>query len=35
MGINGLDITTEDASEAFDEPLTKEQVLAIVDPFIV
>lgn len=34
-GINGFDITTQDASEAFDEPLTKEQVLAIVDPFIV
>lgn len=34
-GINGFDITAEDASEAFDEPLTKEQVLMIVDPFIV
>ncbi|RYY57214.1 MAG: ferritin-like domain-containing protein [Chitinophagaceae bacterium] len=28
-------ITAEAASEAFDEPLTKEAVLAIVDPFIV
>ncbi len=35
VGINGFDISAEDASEAFDEPLTKEQVLAIVDPFIV
>ena len=35
VGINGFDITAEDASEAFDEPLTKEQVIAIVDPFIV
>jgi rubrerythrin len=34
-GINGFAITAEDASEAFDEPLTKAQVLAIVDPFIV
>lgn len=34
-GINGFNITAEDASEAFDEPLTKEQVLMIVDPFIV
>lgn len=33
--INGFNITREDASEAFDEPLTKEQVLAIVRPFIV
>ena len=33
--INGFEITAEYASEAFDEPLTKEQVLAIVDPFIV
>lgn len=33
--INGFDISREDASEAFDEPLTKEQVLAIVKPFIV
>lgn len=34
-GINGFNISAEDASEAFDEPLTKEQVLTIVDPFIV
>lgn len=34
-GINGFVITAEEASEAFDEPLTKEQVLMIVDPFIV
>ena len=34
-GINGFAITAEDASEAFDEPLTKAEVLAIVDPFIV
>jgi len=34
-GINGFAISAEDASEAFDEPLTKEQVLMIVDPFIV
>lgn len=33
-GINGIDISTDDATEAFDEPLTKDQVLAIVDPFI-
>lgn len=39
----GVDVTTivpetvsrEDVTEAFDEPLTMEQVLAIVDPFIV
>ena len=35
VGINGMAIDASDASEAFDEPLTKEQVLAIVDPFIV
>ena len=34
-GINGFPIRPEEASEAFDEPLTKAQVLAIVDPFIV
>lgn len=34
MGINGFAITAEDASEAFDEPLSKQQVLNIVDPFI-
>lgn len=35
VGINGQAISSTDASEAFDEPLTKAQVLAIVDPFIV
>lgn len=35
VNINGKSISAEAASEAFDEPLTKEQVLAIVDPFIV
>lgn len=35
VGINGQDINAERASEAFDEILTKEQILAIVDPFIV
>jgi rubrerythrin len=34
VNINGQQISAEDASGAFDEPLTKEQVLAIVDPFI-
>lgn len=34
VGINGTAITAADASEAFDEPLSREQVLAIVDPFI-
>lgn len=34
-GINGMGISAEDASESFDEPLSKEQVLMIVDPFIV
>lgn len=34
VGINGFDIDASDASESFDEPLTKEQVLAIVTPFI-
>jgi hypothetical protein len=33
--INGFDISADSASEAFDEPLTAEQVLAIVDGFIV
>lgn len=33
-GINGLSISMEDATEAFDEPLTEQQVLAIVGPFI-
>ena len=31
--INGQNISAEAASEAFDEPLTKDQVLAIVTPF--
>lgn len=35
VGINGFDIDIADATEAFDEPLTMDQVLAIVDPFIV
>ena len=35
VGINGQAISANAASEAFDEPLTKAQVLAIVDPFIV
>lgn len=35
VNINGYAIDSEDASEAFDEPLTKNQVLAIVAPFIV
>lgn len=35
IGINGFDITSEDASEAFDEPLTMLQVQAIVAPFFV
>jgi len=35
VGINGFAIDGNDASEAFDEPLSKEQVLMIVDPFIV
>lgn len=34
-GINGLAISAAAATESFDEPLTKEQILAIVDPFIV
>lgn len=33
--INGFDISMDDASEAFDEPLTMEAVLMIVAPFIV
>ncbi len=33
-GINGFSISSDAASEAFDEPLTKDQVLAIVTPFI-
>ena len=33
--IGGKDISAAAASEAFDEPLTKDQILAIVKPFIV
>ena len=32
--IGGMDISSAAASEAFDEPLSKEQILAIVKPFI-
>ena len=35
VNINGQNISAADASEAFDEPLTKAEVTAIVDPFIV
>ena len=35
INIGGLTISAAAASEAFDEPLTDAQVLAIVDPFIV
>lgn len=31
----GVSVGANEASEAFDEPLTKEQILEIVDPFIV
>lgn len=34
VNINGFVISADAASEAFDEPLTKDQVLAIVKPFI-
>lgn len=34
VNINGQTISSAAASEAFDEPLTKDQVLSIVDPFI-
>ncbi|MEJ7829423.1 MAG: ferritin-like domain-containing protein [Segetibacter sp.] len=34
VGINGFSITAEDASESFDEPLSKMQVLAILSPFL-
>lgn len=39
LGVNvpqvaGSGVTAEDVTEAFDEPLTMQQVLAIVDPFI-
>ena len=33
--IGGNTISANEASEAFDEPLTKAQVAAIVDPFVV
>ncbi|MDQ2753307.1 MAG: ferritin-like domain-containing protein, partial [Bacteroidota bacterium] len=35
VGIDGYPISFDDATEAFDEILTMEQVLAIVKPFIV
>lgn len=35
VNINGFGIDANDATEAFDEPLTQDAVLAIVDPFIV
>ena len=35
VNINGQNISAKAASEAFDEPLTKAEVLAIVDAFIV
>jgi len=35
VNINGQSISAAAASEAFDEPLTKDQVLMIVDPFLV
>lgn len=34
-GINGQAISIAAATESFDEPLTKEEILAIVSPFIV
>ena len=34
ININGMNISMNAATEAFDEPLTKAQVLAIVGPFI-
>ncbi|MEP7372409.1 MAG: ferritin-like domain-containing protein [Chitinophagaceae bacterium] len=34
VNINGMTISADAASEAFDEPLTKQQVLDIVAPFI-
>ena len=34
-GINGLPISLSAATESFDQPLTKEQVMAIIDPFII
>lgn len=35
VNINGFSIDSADATESFDEPLTMNQVLALVDPFIV
>jgi hypothetical protein len=35
VNINGMNISMAAASEAFDEPLTMQQVLAIADPFLV
>ena len=35
VNINGQNISVDAASEAFDEPLTKNQILQIVSPFIV
>jgi hypothetical protein len=35
VNVGGQSIAATEASEAFDEPLTKAQVAAIVDPFIV
>ncbi len=35
VNIGGATISANEASEAFDEPLTKDQVTAIVNPFIV
>lgn len=34
-GINGLPVSLSAATESFDQPLTKVQVLAIIDPFLV
>ena len=34
VNIGGQTIRAEEASESFDEPLTKEQVISIVTPFI-
>ncbi|MDB5120377.1 MAG: ferritin-like protein [Sphingobacteriales bacterium] len=34
-GINGMTVSMSAATEAFDEPLTKAQVTAIVTPFFV
>lgn len=35
VNINGFTITTDAATESFDEPLTAEEVLAIIDGFLV